>query len=136
MKHLGIEVSVKNIPLLDPCFIPLYQFNRAFLARADKPLDVAVERSNGQMAVWHTMVHGTPDMAEADEYYVERIIKTMLWMYGGFKVYLSGSESEKLAQQMNVHYSAAGRQAFDWDYMANVYERPFEIVSCRSRIHI
>ena len=94
MKHLGIEVPVKNVPELDPGFIPLYQFNRAVLTGADKPLDVAVERSNGQVAVWHTKVHGTPDMAEADEYYVERVIKTMLWMYGGFKVYLSGSESE------------------------------------------
>ena len=37
MNHLGIEVSVKNIPELDPGFIPLAQFNRAFLAGADKP---------------------------------------------------------------------------------------------------
>ena len=128
MNHLGIEVSVKNVPELDPGFIPLAQFNRAFLAGADKPLDVAVERSNGQVAVWHVKIHGTPDMAAADEYYVERVIKTMLWMYGGFRVYLAGSP--ELAEKMKGHYSAQGRQAFDWDYMANVFEHPFEIVSC------
>ena len=128
MNHLGISVSVKNVPELDPGFIPLAQFNRAFLTGADKPLDVAVERSNGQVAVWHVKIHGTPDMAAADEYYVERIIKTMLWMYGGFRVYIAGSD--ELTAKMNAHYSADGRQAFDWDYMANVFEHPFEIISC------
>ena len=128
MNHLGISVSVKNVPELDPGFIPLAQFNRAFLTGADKPLDVAVERSNGQVAVWHVKIHGTPDMAAADEYYVERIIKTMLWMYGGFRVYIAGSG--ELTAKMNAHYSADGRQAFDWDYMANVFEHPFEIISC------
>ena len=128
MNHLGIEVSVKNIPELDPGFIPLAQFNRAFLAGADKPLDVAVERSNGQVAVWHVKVHSDPAFAAADEYYVERVIKTILWMYGGFRVYLAGSQ--ELADRMNVHNSATGRQSFDWDYMANVYEHPFEIIAC------
>ena len=59
---------------------------------------------------------------------MERVIKTMLWMYGGFRVYIAGSQD--LVDKMNVHYSATGRQAFDWDYMANVFEHPFEIVAC------
>ncbi|MDE6589550.1 MAG: ROK family protein, partial [Oscillospiraceae bacterium] len=116
------------VPELDPGFIPLAQFNRAFLAGADKPLDVAVERSKGQVAVWHVKIHSDPAFAAADEYYVERVIKTMLWMYGGFRVYLAGSG--ELAEKMKAHYSAQGRQAFDWDYMASVFEHPFEIVAC------
>ena len=68
MKHLGIDVHVKNVPELDPGFIPLNLFNRAYLAEAEKPLDVAVERSNGQVAVWHTRFRGTPASAEADIY--------------------------------------------------------------------
>lgn len=127
MKHFGIEVPVKNVPELDKGFIPLTQFNRAFLAGAEQPLDVAVERSNGQVAVWHTKIHGAPDMEQADEYYVERLIKTMLWLYGGFRVYLT---DEALAEKMKIHYSATGRQFFDWDYMASVFEHPFEIVAC------
>ena len=119
---------MKNVPELDKDFIPLSQFNRAFLVGAKQPLDVAVERSNGQVAVRHTRIYGTSDMAEADEYYVERLIKTMLWMYGGFRVYIAGSQA--LVDKMNAHYSANGRQFFDWDYMANVFEHPFEIVAC------
>jgi len=129
MKHLGVTFSVKNLPELDPGFIPLLQFDRAYLSGAEKPLDIAVERSGGQVAVCRTRIHGTPEMAEADAYYAERIIKTMLWLYGGFKVYLSGSDA--LAARLNELYGPGGRQFFDFDYMASVFEHPFEIVSCQ-----
>ncbi|MGN8875091.1 ROK family protein [Pseudoflavonifractor sp. HCP28S3_F10] len=128
MKHLGIEVSVQNLPELDPNYIPLFPFYQSFLKDAEKPLDIAVERAGGQVAVYHTKIHGTPDMAEADRYYVERIIKTMLWLYGGFKVYISGDDA--ICDDMRKLYCAGGQQEFDWDYMANVFEHPFEIVSC------
>ena len=42
MKRAGIEVPVKNLPPLDPDFLPILQFNRAFLATAKKPVDIAV----------------------------------------------------------------------------------------------
>ncbi len=127
MKHLGIEVSVKNLPELDRGFIPLLPFTRAFLAGADKPLDIAVERSKGQVAVCRTKIHGIPDMAQADLYYVERVVKTMLWLYGGFKVYLT---DKVFCDKLRDIYGPNGRQFFDFDYMANVFEHPFEIVCC------
>ena len=130
MKHLGIDVSIKNVPELDQGFIPLLKFNQAFLATATKPLDIAVERADGQMATVHTFVHGTPEMAEADNYYVNRLVKTILWMKGGFKVYVSGDKG--VYDYLCQAYSAEGCQAFDWDYMANVFEHPFEIVWCDS----
>lgn len=50
MNYLGIEASVRNLPELDRDFFPLYKFNHAFLASAQKPVGVAVERSGGEMA--------------------------------------------------------------------------------------
>ena len=78
MNHLGIEVSVKNIPPLDPGFLPLNRYNEAFLATAREPFDVAVERTGGQMAAYKTFIHGTPERFEADVYYIERLVKTIL----------------------------------------------------------
>ena len=86
MNFLGIELSVKNIPELDPGFIPLHKFNTAFLEGAEKPLGIAVERAGGEIAAVRTFIHGTGDMAEADRYYVSRLVKSMLWLYGGWKV--------------------------------------------------
>ncbi len=128
MKFLGVDISIKHLPELDSSYIPLGKFYSAFLSGAEKPLDIAVERSGGQVAVCRTRIHGTPDMAKADRYYVERMIKTMLWLYGGFRVYLSGDKD--ICAAMQEIYSASGNQSFDFDYMANVYEHPFEVVYC------
>ena len=128
MKHLGIEVSVKHVPELDPGFLPLGKFNAAFLKDAKQPLDVAVERAGGEVAVYKTFIHGTPEMAEADVYYVDRLIKMLLWMKGGFKVYLSGSKA--VYEAMKATYCVGGKRAFDADFMSNVYEKPFEVVYC------
>ena len=126
MDRFGINVALKHTPSLDPDFIPLMRFNRAFLATAKKPVGIAVERADGQMASCHTFIHGTPEMAGADHYYIERLVKTILWMKGGFKVYVSGDEG--ICEYLKSVYCAGGQQAFDWDYMANVFEHPFEIV--------
>ena len=128
MNRFGINVELKNTPVLDPDFMPLMRFNRAFLAGAKKPVGIAVERAGGQMASCRTFIHGTPEMAEADHYYIERIVKTILWMKGGFKIYVSGDEG--IFEYLKSVYSAGGQQEFDWDYMANVFEHPFEVVSC------
>ena len=128
MKHLGIDVPVKHVPELDPGFLPLGKFCTAFLKDARQPLDIAVERSGGEVAVYKTFVHGTLEMAEADTYYIDRLIKTMLWYMGGFKVYISGSKA--IYEAVKAAYCVGGARAFDAEFMSNVYEKPFEVVSC------
>ena len=126
MNHLGIELNVRNLPPLDPGFIPLGRFYEAFLKDAKEPFDVAVERSNGQVAVYKTFIHGTDALRDADVYYIDRIIKTLLWMKGGFRVYLAGSDA--VYEAVARHYSADGERAFDFDYMGGIYEHPFEVL--------
>ena len=126
MERYGISVKINNVPALDPEFIPILKFNQAFLADAKKPVSVAVERADGQMATVHTYIHGTEEKKDADCYYIERLVKTILWMKGGFKVYISGDET--VYNYLCKVYSAGGQQEFDWDYMASVFEHPFEVV--------
>ena len=126
MHFLGLDIDIRNKPELDPSFLPLHAFNEAFLAGAHKPIGVAVERSGGQMAAVETFIHGTDAMREADRYYIERLVKTLLWMKGGFRIYIRGDGD--MAAYLRTLYCDGGRQAFDWDYMAHVFEHPFEIV--------
>ena len=125
MDRFGINVTLKHTPVLDPEFIPLMRFNQAFLEGAKKPVSIAVERADGQVAVRHTFVHGTPEMAEADLYYVERLIKTMLWMYGGYCVQITDQD---LCDRLNKLYGVDGPQWFDVEFMHNVFEAPFMII--------
>ena len=125
MNRYGINVEVKNKPVLDPEFTPLLKFNRAFLEGATKPVSIAVERADGQMATTHTFIHGTPDKAEADRYYIDRIVKTALWMKGGYKIYVNDKD---IYDYLCSVYCKGGEREFDWDFMANIFENPFEIV--------
>lgn len=86
-----------------------------------------MERSGGQIGTWECKVCGTPEMAEADAYYVDRMVKFLLWSWGGFKVYICGDDA--LARQIQKAYTATGTRAFDKDFMENVYEREFQVVS-------
>ena len=127
MKLLGIEIPVKNIPELDKGFIPMGLFNREYLKTAKKPVSLAVERSGGQIARVDTFIHGTAEMAEADTYYIDRLVKCVLWMKGGFRVYVN---DETICNALKAAYAADGSRAFDADFMAGVYEHPFEVVLC------
>ena len=129
MNCYGIELPPRRLPPLDPDYTPLYLFNRAFLREAHKPLGIAVERSGGQIAVYETKIHGTPEFAQADRYYVDRLVKTLLWMKGGFKVYIRGDE--EIFQALKSAYAPGGARAFDAEFMSGVYERPFQVVSCQ-----
>ena len=126
MEFLGVNLDIKNLPELDPEFIPLHKFNEAFLRCAEKPVGIALERAGGEMAAVETRIHGTPEMYAADCYYIDRLVKTMLWMKGGYKIYVRGDA--RIYDYLRSVYCAGGVREFDWDYMANVFERPFEVV--------
>ena len=130
MKLFNVEFSVENVPELDPGFMPLLSFNRAYLRGAKKPLDIAVERSGGQVAAVHTFIYGTPEMAEADRYYTDRLVKFILWMKGGFRIYVSGDRG--VFDHLRSAYSPDGERSFDCALMSRVYERPFEVTYCEA----
>ena len=127
MEHLGIHFSVKNLPVLDPGFIPMGLFNKAFLRTAKKPVSVAVEREEGQVATVHTFIHGTPEMEKADMYYMDRLVKCILWMKGGFKIYVT---DKTVYDYLHLAYSQDGSRQFDVGFMSKVYEKPFQVVLC------
>ena len=127
MKFLNIDINVKNIPELDKGFIPMGLFNQAFLKTAKKPVALAVERSCGQIATVNTFLHGTADMAEADAYYADRLVKSILWMKGGFRVYV---DDVTIYKALKTAYAPGGSREFDAGFMAGVYEHPFEVVLC------
>ena len=125
MERYGISVDIKNVPVLDPGFMPLLRYNQAFLKTASKPISIAVERADGQISTTHTKIHGTAGMAEADRYYIDRLVKTELWMKGGYKVYVN---DRAIYEYLKSVYCAEGDRAFDWDFMSDVFESPFEVI--------
>lgn len=127
MNYLGIEFQVKNMPGLDPDFIPLAPWMEAYLADADRPLDIALERENGKISVHHTRLRG-PEFAEANLRFAERYVKFLLWSVGGWKIYVRGDRA--VYERLAADYTLTGARAFDAQFMEDVYERPFEVADC------
>ena len=128
MNYLGVEYSVKNLPVLDPEFIPFGVWIDAYEKGATKPLTIAIERDKGKISVHHTKIHGTPGMAAADYRFVERYVKFLLWSIGGFRIYIVGNS--ELAKHLQEAYSPEGERKFDVQFMQDVYEVPFEVIDC------
>lgn len=126
MKYLDIAYSVKNVPALDKGFVPFGVWRKSFLDGADVPFHVAVERENGKITVLHTFLRGS-GYAEANYRYAERTVKFLLWSVGGFRVYLNGDDA--VITRIQKAYTPAGDRAFDVQFMEDVYERPFEVIS-------
>ena len=126
MQYLGVNYDIKHIPVLDPGYIPFGVWMQAYLKGAQKPLAIAVERTNGHITVRHTMIHGTPEMRDADYRYVERIVKFLLWSVGGFKVYICGCS--ELAQKLQASYKIGGEREFDFTFVDQLFEKTLEVI--------
>ena len=120
-------------PELDPGFVPAVLWNRAFddavrAAGDGKPLVLALERPNGNVSVHATRVfpHRGAER-ELNCRYVERLVKYLLWMKGGWRVTVAGDPM--LAMEMAAIYAPDGARAFDNQIMGEkIYGRPFAVV--------
>ena len=126
MQYLGVNFNIKHVPELDPGFIPFGVWMNSYLEGAKQPIAIAVERDNGRVSVRHTFIHGTPEMAEADYRYVERIVKFLLWSVGGYKVYICGCS--ELAKKLQNAYKLGGQREFDFTFVEQLYEKVLEII--------
>ena len=138
MEHLGIQVNIKNKPELDPGFMPLFKFNEAFLKTAKQPVSIAIERNDKQIHVKPTFVHGDEAHAEADLYYLDRLVKFELWQKGGFRIYIHAENEsfgssvgfETLFKKLKAAYAPGGTREFDAEFFGGIYQSEFEIIKC------
>ncbi len=126
-------IAPKFIPPLDDNFRPAALANQAFRREAAKigvPLVIGLERDNGKVSLFETVVfpEGHP-RAAANLRYVERLVKFLLWQRGGYKVYIGGPRS--IGDYITRCYAPGGERQFDYHFMGEqVYEQPFTVVAC------
>ena len=129
MRYFGIDYEMLNVPVLDKGFIPFGVWRKAFLEGADHPVSIAIERENGIISVFNTYIRSDV-YGEANYRYIERFVKFLLWLVGGWKIYLCGCDKE--AQRLAHAYTESGKRCFDAEFMQDVFEKKFEVVSCDS----
>jgi len=126
-----MHTTPKLIPPLDKEFCPAALANRAFLALVNDsnegvPLKIALERGGGQISTYETQVFGdNSKLSNMNRYYVERLVKTLLWIKGGWKITIGGPAN--VGEYIKTAYAMGGIREFDAKFMSKVYEKPFII---------
>lgn len=122
-------MNLKVKAVLDEGFEPMSIVFRDFEAAAKanpQEIVVAVVRNKGYTSTYKLTVFA--DNAGKDEEnfkFCDRVVKSLLWMRGGYKIVIAGSE--KIYNYFKKAYSKGGSREFDVNFMSRVYERPFEV---------
>lgn len=111
-----------------PISIELKLFREKVEKEENKTLSICVERNNKNNYAKHIQIFAKKDKLDENYKIVERIVKSMLWIAGGYKIYVCGDKD--IFEKLKEAYSLNGKRAFDVDFMQTVYEKPFEVIYC------
>ena len=123
-------MNLKVNAVLDPQFAPLSLVCREMregTKENGKDLVIAVERNNGYTVTYKTRIYANGHDEENFDF-VERMTKALLWVAGGYKVYIAGDEV--VGEKIKSAFSYGGTRDFDVKFMERVYEKPFEVIVC------
>ena len=124
---MNLKVNAK----LDPKFAPMSVVCRE-MREATKEngqdIVIAVERNKGYTTTYKTRIFKDGTGKDAENFaFVERIVKTLLWVAGGYKIIIAGSDV--VAEKIKEAYSYGGARDFDVKFMERVYEEKFSVSS-------
>ena len=116
---------------LDPKFAPLSVVCRDMreATKVDgQDIVIAVERNNGYTTTYKTRIFRDGTGHDEENFkFIERLVKSLLWVAGGYKVIIAGSEI--VGAKIREAFSHGGLRDFDVKFMERVYEHPFSVES-------
>lgn len=127
-----IKVSLKHKPKLDDRFIPAKLWNEHYKKLANstagkRGIRIAMERPDG--CRWVTETALLPQSASGDPltfYYCERLIKFLLWAWGGHRIRISGAPD--VVSVLQKLYSSEGKRSFDYKFLGETcFDQAFSI---------
>lgn len=125
---MKLKVNAK----LDPNFQPLSLICREMreATKSDgQDLIIAVERNKGYITTYKTRVFPDGTGRDDDNFrFVERVVKSLLWVAGGYRITVAGSEV--IGNRIKAAFSHGGLRDFDVKFMERVYEQTFEVNIC------
>lgn len=122
---MKLKVNAK----LDPQFTPLSLVVREMReATKDDGQDIVigVERNKGYLTTYKTRIFRDGTGHDEENFrFIERMAKALLWVVGGYKIIIAGSEA--VGNKIKEAYTDGGLRDFDVHFMERVYERSFEV---------
>ena len=127
-----MNIQAKYTPVLDPDFIAPVLWTKAYEEKvAAEPRSHAVElaltRLDGTCFRWSGKVlPNEGENVKLNHFYIERIVKFLLWMKGGCTILVAGDDS--IAEMLAATYCKGGAREFDWDFIGTqIYDQPIAV---------
>ena len=125
---MNLKVNAK----LDPQFTPLslvIKEMREATKENGQDIIIAIERNKGYTVTYKTRVFKDGTGHDDENFdFVDRMVKSLLWVAGGYKIYIAGSEL--IGNKIKEAYTDGGLRDFDVHFMERIYENPFEVIVC------
>lgn len=125
---MKLKVNAKADPGFQPLSVVCREMREATKENG-QDLIIAIERNKGYTVTYKTRVFEDGTGHDEENFkFVERMTKALLWVAGGYKIYIAGSEV--VAAKIKDAFSYDGLRDFDVRFMERVYEEKFEVISC------
>ena len=125
---MTLKVNAK----LDPQFQPLSLICRDMreaTKEEGQDLIIAIERNKGYISTYKTRIFKDGTGHDEENFrFVERMAKALLWVAGGYKIVIAGSQV--VGAKIKEAYTYEGLRAFDVNFMERVYETKFDVEVC------
>ncbi len=122
---MKLKVSAK----LDPQFAPLSVVCRDMRKATEndgQEIVIGIERNKGYTTTYKTRIFRDNTGHDEENFkFVERIVKSLLWVAGGYKVIIAGSDV--VGNKIKEAYTYGGLRDFDVHFMERVYEETFSV---------
>ena len=125
---MKLKVNAKLDPKFQPLSIVCRDMREATKENG-QDIIIAIERNKGYTTTYKTRIFCDGTGHDEENFrFIERLAKSLLWVAGGYKIIIAGSEV--VGNKIKEAYTDGGLRDFDVHFMERVYERPFEVEIC------
>ena len=125
---MNLKVKAKLDPKFQPLALVIREMREATKENG-QDIIIAIERNKGYTTTYKTRIFNDGTGHDEENFrFVERVAKSLLWVAGGYKIIIAGSE--KVGNKIKEAYTIGGLREFDVKFMERVYECPFVVETC------
>ena len=118
-------------PMFRPMILEYGDYEKEVNKSERKTLSFMIERNDGYNYFREYEIFKSGDKKDVNNKMAERFVKTVLWVVGGYKIYISGDYN--VYRYLKEAYTENGIRSFDKGFMEQVYEKPFEVIYVKDK---
>ncbi len=125
---MNLKVKAKLDPQFQPLSLVCRQMREATKENG-QDIIIAIERNDGYTTTYKARIFPEGTGHDEENYkFVERMVKSLLWVIGGYKIIIAGCDS--IGEKLKEEYKKGGKREFDVGMMEKIFEKPFEVTTC------